>query len=292
MSGARWAKIAKYGIDSSQGASKEMIRESPGIQSNSETLRNIETTYDLAQDLTLFKVVGKMRAADFYACLDSYYARGITPLTLWDLTEADLSTITTEEISAFAQYARNLAEACKGGRTAAVFDTLHDFGLGRMFETQLEIVGLPIELHVCLGFDEAKHWLGIDEHMIEASTMSTIYKIGSCIQKTENGKLDRGRSLNLIHELSAAIQCHKNQSILVDLRGAEVQTDMLDLMTFAAECAKYGSDFDKKIAILIPNTAARIETARMFKSCMDIQGFRIRHFINDETAIKWLSDLT
>lgn len=266
-----------------------MIRESPDIQSNVETRRNIETTYDFTQDLTLFKVVGKMRAVDFYDCLDSYYARGVTPLTLWDLTKADLSTITTDEISAFAQYGRNLAEACKGGKTAAVFDTLHDFGLGRMFETQLEIVGLPIEMHVCLSLDEAKQWLGIDERMIAAST---IYKIGSCIQKTENGKLDRGRSLNLIHELSAAIQCHKDQSILVDLRDAEVQTDMLDLMTFAAECAKYGSDFDKKIAILIPNTDARIETARMFKSCMDIQGFRIRHFFDDGAAIKWLSDLT
>ena len=266
-----------------------MFREFPDIQNNDEAIRNIETTYDFTQDLTLFKVVGTMTAADFYDCLDSYYAKGFTPLTLWDLTQADLSKITAEEISALAQYCRNLAEARRGGKTAIVFDTLHDFGLGRMFETQLEIVGLPIEVHVCLSLDEARHWLGIDDHRVVAST---IYKIGSCIQKTESGKLDRGRSLNLIHELSAAIQCHKDQNILVDLRDAEVQSDMLDLMTFAAECAKYGADFDKKIAILIPNTAERIETARMFKSCMDIQGFRIRHFFNDEAAIKWLSDLT
>ncbi len=236
-------------------------------------------------NLTTFKMVGKMRISDFYDCLDSYFASGVTPLTLWNLINADMAAITTDEICAFAHSIGYLDQVRNGGKTAIVVDTPFDFGLARMFETQLEIAGLSLEMHVCFSLDEGKKWLGIDEAL---TTKLTIHKIGSCIQKTETGKLDRVRSLNLIHEISAAIQCHKNQNILVDLRDADVQSDMLDLMSFAAECAKYGSDFNKKIAILIPNTQERIETARLFKSCMDVMGFRLRQFFDYEAAIEWL----
>lgn len=246
----------------------------------------IETKYDLPQDLTTFKVVGKMKVDDFYDCLAGYYEKGVTPLTLWDFTEADVSALTSEQISDFAKYARNLAEARKGGKTAVVFDTPFDFGLGRMFQSYLEIAGLPIEILISHSLDEAKQWLGIDDHMVAASM---VYKIGGCIQKTETGRLDRIRSLDLIHELSVAVYSHQDQNILVDLRDAEVQTDMRDLEAFAAACAKHKSVFEKKIAVLIPNTEERIETARRFKSCMDVQGFRLRQFFDYDTAIKWLS---
>ena len=190
---------------------------------------NIETTYDHPQNLTTFKVVGKMRISDFYDCLDSYYAGGVTALTFWDVTEADLSAITAKEINALAVYGRNLAEVRKGGKTAFVFDTLHDFGLGRMLEAYLEIAGLPLETFVYQSLDEARQWLGIDEHMISETT---IYRIGGCIQKKETGRLNRERTLNLIHELSTAIKLNSNQDILVDLRYADVESDMLELMSF------------------------------------------------------------
>ncbi|MBC2734147.1 MAG: hypothetical protein HF981_07305 [Desulfobacteraceae bacterium] len=247
---------------------------------------NIETTYDLPKDLTTFKVVGKMRIVDFYDCLEIYYEGGVTPLTLWDLTEADVSGISSDEISNFAQYSRNFAEARKGGKTAIVFNDSLDYGLGRMFATYLELADVPLEVHTSRNLDDAKKWLGIDEHMIAESM---VYKIGSCIQKTETGELDRTRSIDLIHELSVAIKFHKDQHILVDLRDASVQTDIQDLMAFAAECAKFRSEFDKKIAILIPNTEERIEAAKRFRSCMDVQGFRLKQFFDYEPAIDWLS---
>ncbi len=248
---------------------------------------NSEATYNQPQDLTTFKVVGKMQISDLYDCLHSDYVGRVTALTLWDATEADLSAITAAEVEKLANYGMNLVEARRGGKTAIVFGTPHDFGLGRMLESHLEIAGLPLEIHVCQSLDEAKEWLGIDEHMVPAST---IYNIGGCIQKKETGELDCRRSLKLIHELIAAFKCHKSKNILLDLRDADVQSDMLELMSYAAECAHYGSDFDKKIAIIIPGTPARIETAKLFKSCMDLHGFRIRHFFDYEQTIEWLSE--
>lgn len=123
---------------------------------------NIETTYNLPQGLTTFNVVGKMWIADFYDGLERYYKGTLTPLVLWDLTETDLSAITTDEISDFAQDSRYLAEARKGGKTAIVFNSLHDFGLGRMLGSYLEIAGSPLEIHVFRSLDDARKWLGVE----------------------------------------------------------------------------------------------------------------------------------
>jgi len=119
----------------------------------------IETTYDLPSNLTTFKVVGKMSAADFFDCLARYYNGNVTLLNLWDLTESNLSEISTDEIEDFAEYARHLAEARKGGKTAIVFGGTFEFGLGRMFKTYLEIAGLPLAMNNYQNLEEAKKWL-------------------------------------------------------------------------------------------------------------------------------------
>lgn len=137
------------------------VRESPDPTEQRHTMGNIETTYDQPQELTTFKVVGKMRMADFYDRLDSYYDGALTPLALWDLTEADLSAINSDQIGGLAEYATQLAEARKDGKTAIVFATMHDFGLGRMLETHLEIAGLPLEIYICRSLDAARNWLGV-----------------------------------------------------------------------------------------------------------------------------------
>ena len=121
----------------------------------------IEIIYDLPKGLTIFKAVGKMKAADFFDCLASYYQREVTLLTLWDLTEVDLSEITTGEIEDFADHARHLAEARKGGKTALVFSGVFEFGIGRMFEAYLEIGPLPFEINCFRSFEEAVDWLGV-----------------------------------------------------------------------------------------------------------------------------------
>jgi hypothetical protein len=65
---------------------------------------------------------------------------------------------------------------------------------------------------------------------------------------------------------------------------------MLDLMKISSACAKLRSDFNAKVAILIPNTEERIRFAQLFKTCMEAQGFRFRQFFDREAALKWLSE--
>ncbi len=120
---------------------------------------HIQTTYDSSQGLTTYKVVGKMTTTDFFDCLARCDAGDLSLLNLWDLTEADLSAIATDEIEDLAEYAKHLAEASQGGKTALVFGGSFGFGLGRMFETYLEIAGLPLVINSFRSLEAALQWL-------------------------------------------------------------------------------------------------------------------------------------
>ena len=246
----------------------------------------IETDIDLPKDLTTYKVVGKVALGDFLESLSSYYQGEVTPLTLWDFTAADITAMASDEISHLAEYASTLAVRRQRGRTAIVFDAPLDFGLGRMFETHLEMTGLPLEVRLFRNLADAREWLGIDTQMV---AHSTIYQIGNCIQKTKAGRLDCMRLLNLVHELSVAVYAQKDADILIDLRNAEVLADMQDLMVLAEAGARYKSLFEGKIAILIPDATEQIAIADRFKSLMEVQGFRLEHFFDHDAAIEWFS---
>ena len=74
----------------------------------------------------------------------------------------DLSDITTGEIEDFADYARHLSLARKGGKTALVFSGVFEFGIGRMFEAYLEIGSLSFEINCFRSLEAAFDWLGVD----------------------------------------------------------------------------------------------------------------------------------
>lgn len=121
----------------------------------------IETTCDQPWGLTTFKAVGVMVATDFFDCLKSYYEAGPPPLALWDLSEAELSGLTSDEISSLAQYSSQLATTRAEGKTAIVLDSPFEYGLGRIFQTYVEMNKTPVEVQLFRSLDEARKWLGI-----------------------------------------------------------------------------------------------------------------------------------
>ncbi len=58
----------------------------------------IETTYDLSRDLTIIKAVGKMEADDFRQWTATYCSGTVTSLHLWDISDADVSQFTLDNI--------------------------------------------------------------------------------------------------------------------------------------------------------------------------------------------------
>ncbi|MGD8268240.1 MAG: hypothetical protein PVF55_08725 [Desulfobacterales bacterium] len=115
-----------------------------------------------------------------------------------------------------------------------------------------------------------------------------IYEDHRIIQRTVTGELYTKRSLRLVQELAGAIKLNKGYNILVDLRDTMTRPETLDLMEIATACSRYRYDFKGKIAFLIPDTDERNKAAKLFRTCMEAQGFVFKQFFDREAAIEWL----
>lgn len=122
---------------------------------------SITALTDNTNDLTIVTASGRLRAEEFIEWLEAYYAGEVTRFILWDLTKADLSTITSEEIEAHAKFFNQLAGPRKGGRSAFVFDSALGYGLGRMYQALSEIERVPIDFQIFWSIDDARQWLGV-----------------------------------------------------------------------------------------------------------------------------------
>jgi len=122
---------------------------------------SIETKYDLARDLTLIIATGVMKAADFQEWTDRYYEGRVTSLCLWDLTQADLSAIKTDDLINDAKNTKSLADVRKGGKTAIVSGNTLEYGLSRMLEAFYDIEQVPFEVQVFDDMRKAMKWLGV-----------------------------------------------------------------------------------------------------------------------------------
>lgn len=83
----------------------------------------IETTFETETDLTLVKGTGKLTVHDFHDWLEKYFPGQVTPLILWDETEADLSGLDTDALLGLARRAKQASDARKGGKGAIVYAT-------------------------------------------------------------------------------------------------------------------------------------------------------------------------
>jgi len=117
-----------------------------------------------------------------------------------------------------------------------------------------------------------------------------IYKVGDIIRMTESGELDLDRSISIVRELATEANYHKDHNVILDLRETHVNARMGDIIQVSMEFASYHKVFRNKIAVIIPNTEERLQLAKRFKTCMDLQGFQFEQFTDFESAIEWLSD--
>ena len=122
----------------------------------------IETTFDLAKDLTIITAKGKMTPDDFHEWTANYYAGTTTALNLWDLTDADLSEIQTDDLIEDTERSKHVAALRKGGKTAVVTpkDSLA-YCLCRMREMLAEAEEMPFEFYTFHTLVEARQWLGV-----------------------------------------------------------------------------------------------------------------------------------
>lgn len=122
------------------------------------------------------------------------------------------------------------------------------------------------------------------------TTNLKIDKDKKIIQGAESNLLDTDQCIKLARELSLAADRHKGYNILMDFRETVTGPEMHDLMAITSACSRLRKGFDNKIAFLIPNTEERVQYAKLFRTCMVAQGFRLKHFFDRESALEWFSE--
>lgn len=121
----------------------------------------ISATYDTEKDLTIVIAEGLITADDLLDWGNNYYQGRVTSLILWDVTNADLSTLQADQLREIAENMRQISEVRRDGKTAFVYDKPLEYGIGRMFQAYSEMEHIPFEVQSFQSFDEARKWLGM-----------------------------------------------------------------------------------------------------------------------------------
>ena len=119
-------------------------------------MASIESLHSREKRLTVYKVKGLLSAEEMISAIKTFYTEYMTFNVLLDLTEADLSIISTDEIIQTVRGIRTYADARAGGRTGL------EYGLGRMSEAFYEMENIPIKIKSFRSLEKAEAWLGIN----------------------------------------------------------------------------------------------------------------------------------
>lgn len=119
----------------------------------------IESISDTHLQLTSFKCTGEITLQEILRAIESFYNETPTQYVLWDLTLARVTSITAEQVRQVVEKVQNLGANRAGGKTAIVFASDSAYGLGRMYETLIDLKNHTYETHVFHLLEEAKNWL-------------------------------------------------------------------------------------------------------------------------------------
>jgi len=121
----------------------------------------ISSSSGASPDLTTHVVTGEVRGEDLQRAAMAFLKDSPTRLALWDFTEAQFSTLTTQDLVAVFDSLVPYAEARRGGRSALLFSSTVGFGLGRLSEALAEVRDFPFELKAFGRRSDALLWLEI-----------------------------------------------------------------------------------------------------------------------------------
>jgi hypothetical protein len=119
----------------------------------------------------------------------------------------------------------------------------------------------------------------------------TYYKVNEFIKLNQTGELDFDGSIQLVKEMVNASYFNSKSNILLDLRDTTLNNiTFSDLLKIALELSIHQSLKTKKIANLVPDQKARLQTAEQFKLALAVSGFDYDFFTDIDDALKWLSN--
>lgn len=117
----------------------------------------IATTIDLEGQLTTFKAEGMLSLDEIKQAISAYYQGDVTRMVLWDLRNASLNNLTSQDVQSLVKFLEQRGSVRQGGLTALVATEDAEFGMLRMGEAYAN--GVPFRLGVFRSLDKAHEWL-------------------------------------------------------------------------------------------------------------------------------------
>jgi len=121
----------------------------------------IETQIDLERDLTIHTASGEISADEILRRIRSYYEGQVTRLLMWDLSDADLRSLSASDVQNMVDLTNSLTAPRAGGKTALVVSTTLAYGMGRMYELSKDAFGDEIDRKMFRDREAALEWLEV-----------------------------------------------------------------------------------------------------------------------------------
>ncbi len=109
--------------------------------------------------LTWFIGEGLVQLTDVKKVLELFYSGQPTQMTIWDLTGADLSNATLDQVEDLAGFVKDLSHSRVGGRNAIVATDPFAYTLGKMYQLFADLAKQTSQTKIFKTRTEAKEWL-------------------------------------------------------------------------------------------------------------------------------------
>lgn len=132
-------------------------------------MMQFETQFDLDKMVRSHTVSGMVNLTDFQAMLrELYTSPKFDPNmnSLWDLREADFSTVTPDDVRSLMQIVATHWGKDGKCRAAIVVAGMAEYGISRMYESQFGIAA-PCKIKVFLDLDLAWKWFAASEELVK-----------------------------------------------------------------------------------------------------------------------------
>jgi hypothetical protein len=123
------------------------------------------------EGLTVFVADGRLSVDDIVEAITSFYKKGKTKDSLWDLRAALLENFPSDGAQKISQVASRYKQQRQGGKTAIVASRDLDYGISRMHQAYM--ADFPWELEVFRSIEEACDWIGVALDMANPDNETT-----------------------------------------------------------------------------------------------------------------------
>jgi hypothetical protein len=126
---------------------------------NTQEKRTIKSGVDRDKDLTSHTCHGTTTMAEIGDAIRLFYRSSPTRNVIWDLSDGNFASTSTDQISALAAQIKRMAHSRAGGKTAIVASADLGYGLGRMYQVFAQQAEQMSDIQVFRSCKEAEKWL-------------------------------------------------------------------------------------------------------------------------------------